>query len=136
MSTVVRSPRYAVLCLALLGVACIDAPTVTSERAVEETFVVSVVGVADDDAGIVLRLSGAIQTIEPARLSLEIGWAADNTGGTTIVVIGALAESSDLLLVRRRATPDPLRAELLEVAGAEGELSIPSLVRVIARPVD
>lgn len=134
MSTGVRSPRFAVLCLALLGVACIDAPTVTSEHA-EETLVVSVVGVADDDAGIVLRLSGAIQTVEPARVSLDIGWAADNTGGTTIVVIGSLAESSDLLLVRRRATPDPLRADAIEVSGADGELSAPSSMRVIARPL-
>lgn len=136
MSTVVRPPRYAVLCLALLGVACIDAPTVTSERGAEETLVVSVVGLAVDDAGILLRLSGAIQTVEPARVSLEIEWAADNTGGTTIVVIGALAESSDLLLVRRRATPDPLRADMIEVSGAEGDLSQQSSARAMTRSLN
>jgi hypothetical protein len=134
VSTLVSSPRYAVLCLALLGLACGDAPTATTDRAAEG-LVVSVVGVADADAGIVLRLSGAILSVEPARASLEIGWAADDAGGTTIVVIGPLAESGDLLLVRRRATPEPLRADVIEVSGAEGELSLPSSVRATARPL-
>jgi hypothetical protein len=135
VSTVVRSPRYAVLCLALLGLACTDVPTAADERATEETLVVSVVGVADDDAGIVLRLSGSIQTVEPARASLEVGWAVDDTGGATIVVIGPLAVSGDLLLVTRRATPDPLRADVIEVSGAEGELSTPSSVRATVQPL-
>ena len=135
MSAIARSPRYVVLCLALLGLACSDAPTASDSIATGETLVLSVVGVAADDAGIVLRLSGAIQTVEATRPSLEIAWAADNAGGTTIVIIGALSESSDLALVSRRTAPEPLRAEVIEVAGAEGALSQPSLVRATARPL-
>ena len=135
MSTIVRSPRFVGLCLALLGLACSDAPTAGDGGAIEETIVVSVEGVAPDDAGIVLRLSGAVQTVEPTRPSLELAWVADDTGGTTIVIVGALSESSDLVLVSRRAAPEPLRADVIEVAGAEGALSQPSLVRATARPV-
>jgi hypothetical protein len=135
VNVLVRVPRVAALCLALLGLACGDAPTATNDRATGETLVVSVHGIAREDAGMVLRLSSVVQTIEPARASLEIGWATDETGGTTVVVIGTLSDSSDLLLVRRSGSAEPLRAHVIEVAGAEGELSLPSSVRPAARPV-
>src|SRR5688500_3079565 len=135
MSIVVRAPQVAALCLALLGLSCGEAPTATSDPATEETLVVSVEGIADDDAGIVLRLSSAVQTVEPVRASLEIGWATDETGETTVVVIGALSESSDLLLVRRRASSEAMRADVVELSGAEGDLSQPSSASARVRPL-
>ena len=107
----------------------------TTDRAAEETLVVSVNGIAHDDAGIVLRLSSVVQTVEPIRASLEIGWATDETGGTTVVVIGALSESSDLLLVRRRASSEAMRADVVELSGAEGDLSQPSSASARVRPL-
>jgi hypothetical protein len=108
----------------------------TTDRAAEETLVVSVNGIAHDDAGIVLRLSSVVQTVEPVRASLEIGWATDETGGTTVVVIGALSESSDLLLVSRRASPEIMRADIVEVSDAEGDLSRPSSASARVRPLN
>jgi hypothetical protein len=83
-------------------------------------------GIAHDDAGIVLRLSSSVQSVEPARASLEIGWATDGSGGTIIVVVGVLAEASDLALVRRFATGEPVRADVIEVAHVDGALSQPA----------
>lgn len=126
MRTIVHTRRFAILGLSLLGLACGDAPTGSSDRTAHETLVVSVDGIANGDVGIVLRFASAVQSVEPTRASLEIGWATDETGGTTVVVIGALSKSSDLLLVRRRATGEPLRAAVIEVADVEGTLSQPA----------
>jgi hypothetical protein len=129
----IRAPRVVALGLALLGLACGDAPTGGTEGAADETLVVSLHGVPRDHAGVVLRLSSAAQSIEPANASLEIGWAVDPTGETTVVVIGAVSEVSDLLFVTRRTTRATLRAEVIELADAEGALSLPSSVRATVR---
>ena len=136
MNMVARARWVVALSFALLGLACGDAPTANGDRVMEEALVVSLDGVAHDDAGIALRLSGAVQSVEPARPPLEIGWAADETGGTIVVVVGALAEAGDLLLVRRRVTLEPLRADVIEVSGADGEVSQPSGARALARALD
>lgn len=128
--------RVVALGLAVLGLACGDAPTAASDRSAEESFVVSVHGVDADDAGIMLRLSTAVHALEPARASLEMAWADDAAGGTTVVVVGALAEGPDLIVVRRRSAADPLRADVIELSDAEGQLSVPSSVRTTTERVD
>ena len=75
----------------------------------EERLIVSLAGALDGEVGIVLRLSGAVQSVDPARHPLDFAWSTD-AGLTTIAIVGALAGSSDLLVVRRRAGVDPLRA--------------------------
>ena len=119
----------------MVGLACSDAPTAPTGHAAEETLIVSAVGVADDAAGIVLRVAGPVLAIEPTRASLEVGWATDDAQGTTIVIIGALAGSTDLVLVTRRATAAPLDAQVIEISDANGALSEASSVHAIARPV-
>ena len=95
---------------------------------------VSVVGVAPSDAGILLQLTGAVHSVDPARPSLDLAWST-SAGVTTVAIIGALAESGDLLLVRRLAAPEPLRVEVVEAADGAGELSNLALPRAIVRAV-
>jgi hypothetical protein len=127
-----RTTRSILLSLAVFGLACTDAPTGTSEGG-EQRLVVSVAGVSSGDGGIVLRLSGAVQSIEPARQSLDLAWFTDAAGSTTVAVIGTIDQSSDLVVVRRRVEPQPLRAEVIEVATADGELSVAEATRLTIR---
>jgi hypothetical protein len=127
-----HTTRSVVLSLAIFGLACTDAPTGTGDGG-EERLVVSVVGVADSDAGFVVRLSDAVQSVEPARHSLDLAWSTDAAGVTTVAIVGTVAEPGDLLLVRRRATSEPLRAEVIEVASADGELAEAVSVRATVR---
>ena len=135
MSRAFRTPRSVVVCVALLGLACGDTPTAAGDRAAADTLVISVHGLTDDDAGIVLRFANGVQVVEPLRASLEIEWATDDTGGTTVAIIGTLSESSDLLLVRRRASSEAMRADVVELSGAEGDLSQPSSASARVRPL-
>jgi hypothetical protein len=115
----------------MVGPACSDAPTGASDS--NETIVVSIVGANSDDAGVLLRVPHHVVSVEPTRSELEIGWAIDHEGGTRIVIIGDLAASGDHVIVRRRATPEQVQSEVIEVAGAEGQLLRASPVRAIAR---
>lgn len=135
MSRAFRTPRSVVVCVALLGLACGDTPTAAGDRAAADTLVISVHGLTDGDAAIVLRFANGVQVVEPLRASLEIEWATDNTGGTTVAIIGTLSESSDLLLVRRLSASEPLRADILEVSDTMGRLSQPSSAHATARPL-
>ena len=135
MSARARTTRSVLLSLAIFGLACTDAPTGVHDDGAEEQVVVSVVGLAGDDAGIVLRLSGTVQSVESARQSIELAWSTDAAGATTVAIVGALAESSDLIVVRRRVTSEPLRAEVIEVATAGGDLSSPAPLRATVRAV-
>jgi hypothetical protein len=130
VSLVARAPAAVALCLAMLGVACGDAPT---GRERDETVIVSLVGVADDDAGIVVRLTGGVELIDAAHAVLTVAWTSDETGTATVAIVGPLIQGSDVLLVRRRAGVDPLRAQVLEVANAQGAVSPPSTTRAIIR---
>ena len=134
MSARARTTRSVLLSLAVFGLACTDAPMGPGDGGAEARLVVSVVGVADGDAGIVLRLSGAAQSVEPARTSLDLAWSTD-AGVTTVAIVGALAESSDLLVVRQRVTSRPLSAEVMEVANEEGSLSSAEAIRLTVRPL-
>jgi hypothetical protein len=117
-----RTTRSVLISLAVFGLACTDAPTGVRDDGLEERLVVSVEGVGDGDAGIVLRLSGSVQTLDPARPSVDLAWSTAESV-TTVAIVGALGESTDLLIVRRRATSEPLRVEVVEVANSEGALS-------------
>ena len=132
MSARARTTPSVLLSLAVFGLACTDAPTGIGGSK-EERLVVSVVGIAGGDAGIVLRLSGALRSIEPARHSLDLAWSTDAAGATTVAIVGALDESGDLLVVRRPVAPQSLGAEVIEVATAEGELSAGESVRLTIR---
>ena len=131
MSARARTTRSVLLSLAIFGLACTDAPTGIGGSK-EERLVVSVVGMTGGDAGIVLRLSGALGSIEPARQSLDLAWSTDAAGATTVAIVGAL-ESGDLLVVRRPVAPQSLGAEVIEVATADGEVSPGESVRLTIR---
>lgn len=136
MSARARTTRSVLLSLAIFGLACTDATTGIGDGGAEERVIVSVAGVVTGDAGIVLQLSGAVQSVEPARHALDVAWSTD-AGSTTVAVVGVLTGSSDLLVVRRRAGAEPLRAEVVEVATVDGALSEGDAVRLtIRRPTN
>jgi hypothetical protein len=130
VTRVVPAARLGALGLALLGLACGEAPT-TSQS--EEIAVVSLVGISADDAGVVLRLTGGVDLVDVGRASLSVAWVRGDANTTTVVIVGPLADTSDVLLVRRRASAEPVGARVLEVANAEGEVSLPSAARAIVR---
>ena len=128
-----RGLRYARVALVTLGLACGDAPT--APNATSETVLVSLAGISSGDAGIVLELIGAADDIQSASGSLEIAWvrSATATNVATVAIVGPLAESGNVLTVKRRAGLEPLRVEVREVAAADGTLSAPSPAHAIIR---
>lgn len=125
---------FATLALVTLGLGCGgDAPT--GPNATSETVLVSLAGIAPGDAGIVLELTGAADDIQSASASLDVEWvrSAAATNVATVAIIGPLAESGNVLVVKRRAGLEPLRVEVREVAAADGTLSSPSPARAIIR---
>ena len=130
MSTIVGVRRLVVVGLALLGLACGDASTAPGG---DEIFVVSLTGVAADDAGIVLRLTGGVELASPAYPSLDVAWAHDDAGATTVAILGPLSQTADVLVVRAHANKGPLRVQLVEVASANGAVSLPLSARALVR---
>jgi hypothetical protein len=126
-----RGHRYATLALVMLGLACGDAPTAPNDAT--ETVRVSLVGLGSSDAGAVLHLIGSVSQIQPAAAALDVVWVADGPSSATVVLVGPLSESGDVLLVRRPAGGEPLRAEVRELAGADGTVSSTSAARAIVR---
>jgi hypothetical protein len=129
-----RTTRSVFVSLAVFSLACTDAPTGVRNDGPEERLVVSVEGIANGDAGIVLRLSGSVQTLDAASPSVDLAWSTVESV-TTVAIIGALGESTDLVIVRRRATSEPLRVEVIEVANSEGTLSGVAPFRATVRSV-
>jgi hypothetical protein len=130
VSTIVGVRRLVIVGLALLGLACGDASTAPGG---DEIFVVSLTGVAADDAGIVLRLTGGVELASPAHPSLDVAWVNDDAGATTVAILGPLSQTADVLVVRAQVNKGPLRVELREVASANGAVSFPSSVRALVR---
>jgi hypothetical protein len=126
-----RGLAYVALVGATLALACGDAST--APNAAREQILVSIDGVAPEDAGIVLSITGAADDIQPASPSLEMAWVAEAGDVSTIVIVGPLAEAPGLLVIRRRGGLEPLRVDVREIAGADGTLSMPSSARAIIR---
>lgn len=127
-----RGHRYVALALVSFGVACGgDAPT--APNAVPETFVVSLVGLENTDAGAVLQLTGGVSQIEAAGASLEVAWVADGPTSATVVIVGPLWQSGDVLVVRRLTDLAPLRANVSELASVDGTVTSTSSARAIVR---
>ena len=126
-----RGHRYAALALVMLGLPCGDAPT--APNASTETLRISLAGLGDSDAGAVLELIGAVSEIEPAGAALDVAWVADGPNAATVVVVGPLSEGGDVLIVRRAGGLAALRAEVREVAGADGTVSSTSSARALVR---
>jgi hypothetical protein len=125
-----RGPRYTTLALVMLGLACGDAPSAPSGS---ETILVSVAGIARDDAGIVLSLTGEVQDVQPAKATVEIAWARDASGATTVAVVGRVGDGDDLLVVRRPGGLEPLRIDVGEVATSDGTVSTPPAAHALLR---
>lgn len=125
-----RGPRYTTLALVMLGLACGDAPSAPS--AGSETILVSVAGIAPDDAGIVLSLTGEVQDVQPANATLEIAWAREASGATTVAVVGRVGDGEDLLVVRPGGL-EPLRIDVGEVAASDGTVSTPPSAHALLR---
>lgn len=127
-----RGNRYAALALVTFGLACGgDAPT--APNAAQETVVVSLVGLESTDAGVVLQLIGAVSQIEAAGASLDVAWAADGPSSATVVIIGPLSQSGDVLIVRRLGGLAPLRADVSELASVDGTVTSSSSARAMVR---
>ena len=126
-----RGPRYSALALVFLGMACGD--VATAPNVAESAFVVSLTGVSAEHAGVVLHLTDAVTDIAPADPSLEVAWAHDGANAATVVVVGSLAATRALLVVRRRGGLEPLRAVVRELAGADGSVSSSSPAYAIVR---
>ncbi len=126
-----RGPRYSALALVLLGMACGD--VATAPNVAESAFVVSLTGVSAEHAGVVLHLTGAVTGIAPADPSLEVAWAQEGPNAATVVIVGSLATTRDLLVVRRRGGLEPLRAIVRELARADGSVSSSSPAYAIVR---
>jgi hypothetical protein len=124
-------PRYSTLALVVLGLACGDAPS--APNAGSETVLVSVAGIAPDDAGIVLSLTGAVQDVQPASAGFEVAWAQDAAGATTVAVVGPVGAGDHLLVVRRPGGLEPLRIEVGEVAASDGTVSTPPSAHALLR---
>lgn len=129
--TRLRGPRYSALALVVLGMACGDAAT--APNADESMFVVSLTGVSADHAGVVVHLTGAVTDIGPGDPSLEVAWAQDGPNAATVVIVGSLATTRELLVVRRRGGLEPLRAVVRELARADGSVSSSSAAYVTVR---
>lgn len=127
--------RFAALALVTVVLACGgDAPT--APNAEQETILVSLVGLGNDDAGVVLQLSGAVDHIESASAGLEVAWVTDAANVATVAIVGPLTEGAQVLVIRRRAALAPLRAEVREIARADGALSTTQSARAIIRSAD
>lgn len=120
----------AALALATLIPACRDASTAPASS-VEETVVISVVGLSVDAAGIVLRLSGGVEQVAAARTSLDVAWALEDATTATVAVLGPIAELDQVLLVRRRGGLPALSVQVIDVADGDGILSLPATARVL-----
>jgi len=130
----VRGNRHAALALVTFGLACGgDAPT--APNAAPETVVVSLVGLGSTDAGVVLQLIGAVSEIESAESMLDVAWVADGPSSATVVLVGPLAENQDVLVVRRLGGLEPLRAEVRELANADGIVMSSASAQAIVRAV-
>jgi len=130
----VRGNRHAALALVTFGLACGgDAPT--APNAAPETVVVSLVGLGSTDAGVVLQLIGAVSEIESAESMLDVAWVADGPSSATVVLVGPLAENQDVLVVRRLGGLEPLRAEVRELANADGLVMSSASAQAIVRAV-
>ena len=128
-----RGHRYAALALAMLGLACGDATT--APNVATETLRVSLMGLGGNDAGAVVQLIGAVNQIESAGAALEVAWVADSPSSVTVVLLGPLSESGDVLVVRRAGGLAPLRAEVRELANAEGNVAPSTSARALVRAV-
>lgn len=129
-----RGNRYAALALVTFGLACGgDAPT--APNAPQETVVVSLIGLGSTDAGVVLQLIGAVSEIESAESMLDVAWVADGPSSATAVLVGPLAENQDVLVVRRPGGLEPLRAEVRELANAEGNVALSTSAQALVRAV-
>lgn len=120
----------AALALAMLISACGDASTAPSKTG-DERVVISVVGIAADAAGMVLRLSGDVEDIEAAHASLDVAWAVEDSVTATVAVLGAVAEFNELLIVRRRAKAPALSVQVVDVTDADGVLSVTATAHVV-----
>lgn len=129
--TRLRGPRYSALALVVLGMACGDAATAPDID--ESIFLVSLTGVSAEHAGVVVHLTGAVTDIAPGDPSLEVAWAQDGPNAVTVVIVGSLATTRELLVVRRRGGLEPLRAVVRELARADGSVSSSSPVYAIVR---
>lgn len=119
----------ATLAMAMLFSACRDASTAPPNSG-EETVIISVVGISADAAGVVLRLSGGVERVEAARVSLEVAWASDDATTATVAILGPIANLNELLIVRRRAGAPPLAVQVLDVTDGDGILSVPATTHV------
>ena len=128
-----RGHRYASLAVVMFGLACVDATT--APNVTTETVRVSLAGLGGSDAGAVLQLIGAVSQVESAGAAVDVAWVVDGPGSATVVLVGPLSQSGDVLIVRRPAGRVPLRAEVREVANADGTVSSTSSVRAIVRAV-
>ena len=126
-----RGPRYSALALVLLGMACGDAATAPNVD--ESMFVVSLTGVSAEHVGVVVHLTGAVTDIAPGDPSLEVAWAHDGPNAATAVIVGSLAATREVLVVRRRGGLEPLRAVVHEIAGTDGSVSSSSPAYAIVR---
>ena len=128
-----RGHRYAALALAMLGLACGDATT--APNVATETLRISLVGLGGNDAGAVVQLIGPVGQIESAGATLDVAWVADSPSSVTVVLVGPLSESGDVLVVRRAGGLAPLRAEVRELATAEGNVASSTSARAVVRSV-
>lgn len=128
-----RGHRYAGLALVMLGLACGDATT--APNVATETLRVSLVGLGGSDAGAVLQLIGPVSQIESAGAALDVAWVADSPSSVTVVLVGPLSESGDVLVVRRPGGLAPLRAEVRELANAEGTVASSTSAQALVRAV-
>lgn len=128
-----RGHRYAAFALAMLGLACGDATT--APDVATETLRVSLVGLGGNDAGAVVQLTGPVNQIESAGAALDVAWVADGPSSVTVVLVGSLSESGDVLVVRRAGGLAPLRAEVRELANAEGSVASSTSARALVRSV-
>jgi hypothetical protein len=117
----------------MFGVACGEATTAPN-RATEAVWV-SLVGLGGNDAGAVLQLSGEVSQIESAGAAVDIAWIADGPSSATVVLVGPLSESGDVLVVRRPVGLAPLRAEVRELASADGSVTSSASARAIVRAI-
>ena len=131
--TRLRGHRYVSLALVMFGLACGDATTAPNGST--ETVRVSLVGLGGNDAGAVLQLVGAVSQVESAESMVDIAWAADGPSSATVVLVGPLSENQDVLIIRRPGGLDPLRAEVREVANAEGNVASSTSAQALVRAV-
>lgn len=123
-----RAPRNALLLAAVAaGLACGDATGPADQPAAD--VLIAATGLSSDAAGLVLRLDGSVTDVAAVGADIDLVWIRE-TSGTTVALVGPLANGAPLVRVRGMA---PGMVAIVEIARVDGSvMQAPAGARAVA----